>query len=380
MSLTPEQQFSDLLDRAKEPLILIPKNPSIDTLAGAFALALLFNQRGDRATVVGEELREKVRSISFLPTPETLLDALTGAREFILAFNTARNPIIGIRSAQEDDEFRVYVTPEHGIIDPRDFSFVPAHFKHDLAIVLGAPDKESLGKTYTDNPDLFYELPIVNIDCHANNERFAQVNLVDITASSVSEIIGKIFIEHTKSPIDAGIAECLYTGIVAATESFQKQNTQPKALEIAGKLMDAGVDQQKIIQALYRNDSLALLKLWGRAMSTLRQNDALRLISATVTAEDLVHSRAHPSILPTVLERIRRHSATGQYFLLLVPELSGGTTVYIESTPIDALFPLLQKLSPRETIGEMFVFFFPDLTPEQTEEHIISLLMPKKQS
>ncbi len=380
MSLTPEQQFSDLLNRSKEPLILVPRNPSLDIMASAFALGQYFEKSSRHATIVGEEINERSQTLAFLPVPRPLLDALTGAREFILAFNTTRNPIIGSRSAQEGDEFRVYVTPEHGIIDPRDFSFVPAHFKHDLAIVLGATDKEALGKTYTDNPDLFYELPIVNIDCHASNERFAQVNLVDITASSVSEIIGRILIENTKANLDPSIAECLYTGIVAATESFQKQNTQPKALEIAGKLMDSGVDQQKIIRALYRSDSLALLKLWGRAMSALRENDMLRLVSATITAEDIVQSRAHPDIIPTVLDRIRHHSATGQYFLLLIPEISGGTTAYIEALNVDALFPLLQKLSPRETMGDTFIFSFADLTPEQTEEHIISLLTPKKQS
>ncbi len=378
MSLTPEQQFTDLLNRAKEPLILIPRNPSLDILAGAFALGHFFGERNCHATIVGEQVSEKSVALTFLARPETMLDTLTGAREFILAFNTERNPIIGVRSAQEENEFRVYVTPEHGIIDPRDFSFVPAHFKHDLAIVLGAADKEALGRTYTDNPDIFYELPIVNIDCHADNERFAQVNLVDITASSVSEIIGRILLENMKNGINPIIAECLYAGIVAATESFQKQNTQPKALEVSGKLLDLGVDQQKIIRALYRNDSLALLKLWGRAMSTIRENAALHLVSTTITAEDIVQSRAHPDILPTVLSRIKRHSATGQYFLLLIPEISGGTTAYIEATNVDALFPLLQKLIPRETMGETFSFSFPELTPEETEEHILSLLMPKK--
>lgn len=378
MSLTPEQQFSDFLNRAQEPLILIPRNPSLDVLASAFALGHFFERKNAHATIVGEQINEKSTGLAFLTRPNTMLDALTGAREFILAFNTERNPIIGIRSAQEETEFRVYVTPEHGIIDPRDFSFVPAHFKHDLAIILGAADKEALGKTYTDNPDLFYELPLVNIDCHADNERFAQVNLVDITASSISEIIGKVLLENTKNVLDPSIAECLYAGIVAATESFQKQNTQPKALEVSGRLLDQGVDQQKVIRALYRNDSLALLKLWGRAMSTIRENDTLHLVSTTITAEDIVQSRAHPDILPTVLARIKRHSATGQFFLLLIPEISGGTTAYIEATNVDALFPLLQKLSPKETMGETFVFSFPDLTPEQTEEHIVSLLSPKK--
>lgn len=378
MSLTPEQQFSDLINRSLEPLILIPKNASNDVLASAFALGHYFEKTGRRAVIVGENINERASSIPFLPAPKPLLDALTGAREFILAFNTARNPIIGVRSAQEGEELRVYITPEHGIIDPRDFSFVPDHFKHDLAITIGAADKESLGKTYTDNPDLFYELPIVNIDCHSNNERFAQVNLVDITASSVSEIIAKVLLQEPKEVLDQNISECLYAGIVAATESFQKPNTQPKALEIAGKLLDFGVDQQKIIRALYRNDSLALLKLWGRAMSNIRQNDMLRMVTSTITAEDLVQSRAHPDILPTVLERIRRHSASGQYFLLLIPEITGGTTAYIEATSVDALFPLLQKLSPKETMGETFAFFFPNLTPEQTEDHITSLLTPKK--
>ena len=56
-------------------------------------------------------------------------------------------------------------------------------------VVLGSPDKESLGKVYEENPDIFYEVPVVNIDNHAENDNFGQLNIVDITSSSTSEIV-----------------------------------------------------------------------------------------------------------------------------------------------------------------------------------------------
>ncbi len=378
MSLSPERQFSELFLRSNEILVLLPKNPSIDLLSSAFGIAHFAEKNGKRATVVGENIKEKSSILSFLPHPTAIFDHLAGAREFVLSFNTKFNPIIGTRSAQEEDEFRVYITPEKGIIDPRDFSFIPAKFKFDLALVLGAPDRESLGKTYEDNPDIFYELPIVNIDYHSENERFGQLNFVDLVASSVSEIVAKLLFETAGDSINDTTANALYTGIVAATESFQKENSTPKALELSAKLLSLGANREQVIQSLYRNESLSLLKLWGRAMASLRAHEEISLAAATLTSEDLVLSRATPDNIPAILERIRRHISSNTFFLILLPGLSGETFAYIQAASPERLFPFLQKFPPTETIGDTYVFLFPDSTPEKTEELIASILGEKK--
>jgi len=308
MSLTPAQQFQDLLKKTAAPLIILPAYPSRDAVASAYALALFLKNTGKIVTLAGEHIDTDKETLSFLTQPENILASIAGARDFVLSFNTARNKILNVRTETSAEEVRIYLTPENGSIDPRDFSFIPAKFKFDLAIVIGATDKESLGKIYEDNPDIFYEIPIVNIDNHPENELFGQVNLVDITASSDAEILADVLEKAAPSLFSEAISECLLTGIVSATDSFQKKNTTPKALQLASHLMDKGADQQKIIHSLYKNQPLHLLKLWGRVMAQVKWNEDLKLIWAFVTIEDLVQARAKVEDLPQVLEK-------GQLFL-----------------------------------------------------------------
>ncbi|MEK7181889.1 MAG: hypothetical protein AAB615_02990, partial [Patescibacteria group bacterium] len=292
MSLTPIQQFQELLKKTNAPLILLPSYPTRDMLSSALALAFFLETNGKEVTVAGDHILEDKQELSFLATPKNLVASITGARDFVLAFNMERNKIVDVRTENLPDELRIYLTPEHGSIDPRDFSFIPANFKFDLAIIIGSPDKESLGKIYEDNPDIFYEVPLVNIDNHPNNELFGQINFVDITASSTAEILTEILEKADATLLRESIAECLLTGIISETESFQKKNTTPKALHTASLLMDRGADQQKIVRSLYKTQPLHLLKLWGRVMAQVRWNEELRLIWALVSIEDLVQSRA----------------------------------------------------------------------------------------
>src|SRR3989344_1807295 len=126
MSLPPAQQFQDLLKKTLAPLIILPAYPSRDAVASAYALALFLKNAGKEVTLAGEHIDTDKETLSFLAQPENLLASITGARDFVLSFNTSRNKILNVRTEKTEEEVRVYLTPENGAIDPRDFSFVPA--------------------------------------------------------------------------------------------------------------------------------------------------------------------------------------------------------------------------------------------------------------
>ena len=189
MSLTKEAQFLELLKPAEHPLILLPPYPSHDAIASGIALSLFALALGKKPTLAAERIDERREDLGFLVWPETVLTAISGARDFVLSFNTEHNNILDVRTERLDKELRIHLTPTHGTIDPRDFSFILAKYKFDIVLTVDAPDKESLGKLYEENPDIFYEIPIINIDRHSNNEQYGQLNLVDVTASSASEIV-----------------------------------------------------------------------------------------------------------------------------------------------------------------------------------------------
>lgn len=367
MSLTKEAQFLELLKPATHPLILLPPLPSRDTVSSGVALALFLSALGKEPTLAAERIEERRDDLAFLVWPEATLAAISGARDFVLSFKTEYNNILDIRTERNEKELRIHLTPEHGTLDPRDFSFILAKYKFDVVITVDAPDKESLGKLYEENPDIFYEVPIINIDRHSNNEQYGQLNLVDVTASSASEIIAHYIEAIGKEFLDTNIAEALLTGIMAATDSFQRKNTTPKTLSLASTLMGHGADQQKIVKNLYKTQPLHTLKLWGRIMGNIRSDDTLRFMWAPVTLEDLVESRSKSDDLPTVLEKIRSNYAGATVFALFFKETSTSMRVFVKTQQEDRIEHLLSVFSGSRLIGDMLEGTLPATNFETVE-------------
>jgi nanoRNase/pAp phosphatase (c-di-AMP/oligoRNAs hydrolase) len=303
-----------------------------------------------------------------------VLDSLSGTREFVLSFNTERNRILGARSEQVENEFRISITPERGMIDPRDFSFIPAKLEYDAAFVIGAADKESLGSVYSENPDIFYEIPIVDIDSSAENERFGQVNLVDMTASSISEIVFETLLATDAARIDEQTAEALLTGIIAATESFQRKNTTPKALQDASRLIELGADREKIVLALYKTQPFGMLRLWGRLMSSLRWDESLRLAYSTVSLDDFIQSRTKPENLPEVLDLVRANFSSGSLFAAISPETPERSLVTLRSSDRGTTTRLAVTIPESGLSGDTLSFPIPFPVGPDTESELIRII------
>jgi nanoRNase/pAp phosphatase (c-di-AMP/oligoRNAs hydrolase) len=323
MSLEPFQQLAQILDKSKNVLILTAENPSGDVICSAWAFYFFLQKRKIETTIALTDEFKEIERYSFLPKPEKITDNIHGSQDFLLLFNTKYNNISNVRTEKEGDEFKIFITPEKGSIDPRDFSFVPSKFKFDLLVIFGSSDKESIGKIYAESPDIFYEVPMINIDNKNDNENFGQINLVNMTASSVSEIVAENLEKIDSELIDQNIAECLLAGIISATESFQKKNTTPKSLQFSAKLMEKGADQQKINRHLFKTQPLNLLKLWGRVMVHLNWDESLGLAWSELSLEDFVQSRTMPTDVPFVLEKIKDNYSSGKIFMVLFQEKPG---------------------------------------------------------
>jgi bifunctional oligoribonuclease and PAP phosphatase NrnA len=342
MSLEPIEQFEQFLEKSKDVLILIPENSSGDAVGSAWALYFFLQKKNIEATIATSGVIPE--KYSFLPRPEKILNEISGARDFVLSFNTTFNKIVNLRSEKTEDKFNIYLTPEKGAVDPRDFSFILAKFKYDLLIVLDASDLERLGKIYEANPDLFFEVPIVNIDHKSNNENFGQINLTNVTASSSSEILAGILQKIDAPNIDKIIAECLLTGIMSSTESFQRKNTTPKTLLTAATLMDQGADQQAIVRWLYKTHPLHILKLWGRSMAKLNWDNVTKLAWTTLSVEDFIQSRSKPDDLSLILEKLQENYNEGKFFAAIYNDTPETSIALIKGVSQENLIQLNQLL------------------------------------
>lgn len=339
MNSNTATQFTKLLLKSTHVLIILPENPNYDTLSSGLGLSHFCNQKNIQTTLAYIDPQENQKSLNFLETPKNtnITHSLTGSRDLILSFKTKYNNILKTKTERLEDEFRIYITPEQGMVDSRDFSFMPAKFPYDLIITLGMTERESAGKIHDEVPDLFYEMPVINIDNKNENNQFGQLNIVKITASSIAEIVGELFQSIDKESISKDCANCLLTGIISATHSFQKQNTTPNSMNLASYLIEKGADQQNIVQHLYKTQPLSLIKLWGKAMANLNNDEKNDLIWTILSKKEIETTEAQTNDLYTVLKKIKQNYSDGKIYIILYEDEKNNYTAIIDAEKIGGL-------------------------------------------
>lgn len=135
----------------------------------------------------------------------------------------------------------------------------------DLMITCDAATFKRIGRVVNFRKDAF----LVNIDHHVSNELYGDLNIVK-KKSSTCEIMYEVIKNDLKLKIDEEIGEALYTGIVTDTGSFKYESTTKETFEIAGELIDIGINRNKIIDFIYKNKSLGSMKVLGIAISKMK--------------------------------------------------------------------------------------------------------------
>lgn len=108
---------------------------------------------------------------------------------------------------------------------------------------------------------------LINIDHHASNDFYGDLNYVDSTSAAACEIVF-LLLQKMKVEIDNEIANCLLCGLYFDTGFFMHSNTTAKNLEIAGELLRLGARIPKIIPHL-TTQNLRKIKLWGRILERI---------------------------------------------------------------------------------------------------------------
>ena len=101
------------------------------------------------------------------------------------------------------------------------------------------------------------------VDHHVTNLKYAKENIVQDDASSTCEVL---YGHLDESRISREVAECNYTGIIHDTGVFKYDCTSRKTMEIAGKLMEKGIDFPKIIDDSFYRKTYIQNQILGRAL------------------------------------------------------------------------------------------------------------------
>ncbi|MDD5623995.1 MAG: DHHA1 domain-containing protein, partial [Candidatus Peribacteraceae bacterium] len=196
--------------------------------------------------------------------------------------------------------------PKRGSIRPQNISLSEGEQKYDFVVVVDCADLHLLGSLYTDHIDLFSSVPVLNVDHHISNTRFGQLQLIDSTAASATEVLYRWFtqVPSWRELLTADIATLLLTGLITDTRSFQNPNTTPHSLEVAAELLEMGARQQEIIKNVYKTKPLSTLRIWGRALNRIQSDEAARIVWSAISREDLAEMEAESKETSGILDEL----------------------------------------------------------------------------
>lgn len=385
--LNQEQQIFEQINKAKNILVTFSRNWTGDDIASSLALFLFLKKINKKVDIVAENMKkidfEKYKAsrlFCFLPGFKNIGNRINNLKNFIISLNIANAKVKQIKYNinENDNKLNFIISPKDGFFSNDDVESYVDGFKYDLIITLNLTDLESLGKIYYDNTDFFYKTPIINIDHNPNNEEFGQINYVELTAVSTTEILFSLFESYSRSMVDEDIATCLLAGIIFKTKSFKTVNITPRTLLSSSQLMSIGARREEIVNKLYRSRSFGVLKLWGRVLAKLNSSLDNKLIWSILIQSDFIKTNTTKENLDDIVDELIVNIPQAKIIILIYEKIKMQKVEEIEiefvvySTQNINSLELIKEYNPSGTkkIAKFFIKKSSRLTPENIIDSI----------
>jgi bifunctional oligoribonuclease and PAP phosphatase NrnA len=314
-----QKNIIDLVKRS-EKILVLPSTPiDGDAIGSALSTYLVLKKLNKSVTVVCAE--EVPDILEFLPETQVVGDKLVSSKDFIVTIDTRKIKVDEIKSNIEENKVNIIITPKEGRYTEEQISFNEGIDEFDLIITVDTAELQQLRHIYEENPQMFHEIPVVNIDHHISNEHYGKINYVDIMSASATELLLPLFEkmeeEFEVELIDEDVATLLLTGIITDTGSFQNSNTTPKAFAHAAQLIAYGARQQEIIQHIYKTKQLSQLKLWGRVLSKIQTDEKYKIVWSTVSREDFKDTQSKEEETGDIIDELMSNAPGAEIIVLL---------------------------------------------------------------
>lgn len=370
MALTVEQQVKEHLGRSHAALLVIPERPTTDALGAALALRAALLAMGKKADIVSSGFLLPAK-LAFLEAAKEVHTDVPALQKCVISVDKNRFPISDISYTVTDEKLRIFVTPKSGQLPAEAIEVNPAGYIYDLIVTINVVELSSVGEVYAQHKDIFFTLPIINIDHRPDNEQYGQINWVDIKATSTSELIYQHFYKDQQP--DKATADALLAGMMEETHSFRSQQVSPSTLKNVSSLLQAGADYQAVTNNLYRTKTVGGLKLWGHVLTHLRSDRELSLAWSMVPASLFATTGTDMAQLQDLMTEILSHSPEARTVVLFIEQKPGEIEVQVTAKPPLHAKDLIKDWQPRGS--ERFAAaLISGQTLSQTEESVISVI------
>ncbi len=144
----------------------------------------------------------------------------------------------------------------------------------------------------------------INIDHHASNTRYADLNWICPQEPSTGELIVRL-LEAGGWPITPPIANCLFAAISTDTGSFQYPSTRPSTFHVAAKLVQRGADLGRICNEVYHSYSLSRVRLLQHVYNQFKLTADDQVAYFWLRKKDYERTGAKPDDSEGLIDHIR---------------------------------------------------------------------------
>ncbi|MFH1426027.1 MAG: hypothetical protein ABIG66_01185 [Candidatus Kerfeldbacteria bacterium] len=375
MKSAKEDQILEMIKQSASVLVCLPEKPTTDAIASGLAVLSVIEKLGKKGRVVSSGFQLPATH-AFLPKSNEIFDDLTALRKFIISLDISNKSVEDLSYTIEDDKLNVYVSPKDGFFTQNDVSTTSGDYAFDLIIVIDAQDLDALGRIYEMNADFFYHTPLINIDQSPANDHFGQVNLINVTATSCSEILFELVKDWGDNILDEYIATNLLTGMISKTKSFQSGSVTPRSLSIASHLISQGARREDIVKHLYQSKKISTLKLWGRVLTTLEVDTEHKIVWSRLTRKDFESVGATEDDLSDVIDELIINSREARNVFIVYNVNPNEVKAIVSTAPYTNAIDLFSEFNPEGT--EHFIHF--TYNHDHTVEQVADIILQKLRS
>lgn len=143
----------------------------------------------------------------------------------------------------------------------------------DCVIATDAASFERLGAV---GPRVAQRKRLINIDHHASNTRYGDLNWISPQEPSTGELVFRL-LKSARWPVTRRIADCLFTAVSTDTGSFQYPSTLPSTFHVGAELVTRGANLAKICEEVYQSYPLSRARLLRHIYRNFRLTHANRI-------------------------------------------------------------------------------------------------------
>lgn len=229
-------EFTALLNEAKSLLILIPANPSLDSVAAGLSLYLSIREKKEATIVSSSPMTVEFNRLVGV----NKISTESGDKNLAIKFvSYDSNGIERVSYDIEGNDFKLTVIPKPGMAAPKkdQIELFYSGISADTIVLVG-------GKSHLDFPQIDSKDSLGAKIVHIGITSFSNEGARDIIsfarpASSISEIMASLIKEMGES-INPDISTNLLMGIEEGSNSFTAPQVTANTFEIIASLMKAG--------------------------------------------------------------------------------------------------------------------------------------------